>query len=227
MPNANNEPSRTAALIAELRRQGIRDERVLAAIGRVPRERFVPAAHHDAAWANVALPIGVGQTISQPFVVAAMTEALALTGSERVLEVGTGSGYQTAILATLAAEVVSIERHAELAARAEANLRTLGFDDLTLHVGDGSTGWPAAAPYDRILVTAAAPRIPPSLIDQLSPVAGRMVIPIGEPDDQNIVAVTRDGDEVREHRLGPVRFVPLIGRGGWAATLQENGDGPR
>ena len=212
-----------AALLAELRRQGIRDERVLGALGRVPRDRFVPEEHRAEAWANAALPIGAGQTISQPFVVALMTEALALRGPERVLEIGTGSGYQTAILAELAAEVVSVERHAELAAGAERLLRELGYRNVAVHVGDGTTGWADAAPYDRIIVTAAGPRVPPPLLAQLRADGGRMVIPVGEPHDQHLVAVDRDGDQTRETTLGPVRFVPLIGRAGWAARIQENG----
>ncbi len=213
---------RIAALLAELRRQGIGDERVLGALGRVPRDRFVPEEIRHEAWANAALPIGAGQTISQPFVVALMTEALGLRGPERVLEIGTGSGYQTAILAELAAEVVSIERHARLAEGAAALLRELGYGNVAIHVGDGTTGWPAGAPYDRIMVTAAGPRVPPPLVAQLRD-GGRMVIPVGEPDDQHLVAIDRDGTETREQRLGPVRFVPLIGRAGWAAKIQENG----
>jgi protein-L-isoaspartate(D-aspartate) O-methyltransferase len=215
--------SQIAALLAELGRQGISDRRVLDAIGRVPRERFVPAASQDQAWANVALPIGSSQTISQPFVVALMTESLALTGSERVLEIGTGSGYQTAILAELAAAVISIERHAALAAGAATLLWDLGYRNVVIHVGDGTTGWPEGAPYDRIVVTAAAPRIPPPLIAQLQSDGGRMVIPVGEPQDQYLVAVDRQGDQTHERRLGPVRFVPLIGRAGWAAQIQQNG----
>ena len=212
-----------AALLAELRHQGIADERVLSALARVPRERFVPEASRADAWANVALPIGAGQTISQPFVVALMTAALGLRGGERVLEVGTGSGYQTAILAELAAEVVSVERHAALATGAEALLRELGYRNVAVHVGDGTTGWPEDAPYDRIIVTAGGPRVPPPLLDQLVPAGGRMVIPVGEPHEQHLVAVDRHGDQVQERSLGPVRFVPLIGRAGWAAQIQENG----
>ena len=214
-----------AALVAELHRQGIRDERVLAAVGRVPRPRFVPEASRDEAWANSALPIAAGQTISQPFVVALMTEALALTGGERVLEVGTGSGYQTAILAELvpAGEIVSVERHASLAAGAEALLRELGYRNVAVHVGDGTVGWPDGAPYDRILVAAAGPRIPPPLVAQLRD-GGRVVIPVGEPREQLLVAVDRVGDQTRETRLGTVRFVPLIGRAGWAAQIQSNGN---
>lgn len=225
-PDAHGEEraARVGALLAELRRQGIRDERVLGALGRVPRERFVPEASRADAWANVALPIGSGQTISQPFVVALMTEALALRGGERVLEVGTGSGYQAAILAELAAEVVSIERHAALATEAERLLRDLGYANVAVRVGDGTGGWPDGAPYDRILVAAAGPRVPPPLVAQLRADGGRMVIPVGEPQDQELVAVDRHGEETREHPLGPVRFVPLIGRAGWAAAVQKNGN---
>jgi protein-L-isoaspartate(D-aspartate) O-methyltransferase len=212
---------RSRPLVAELRRQGIKDERTLAAIARVPRDRFVPSAIRERAWENHALPIGAGQTISQPFVVAAMTEALALTGGERVLEIGTGSGYQTAVLAELADSVVSIERHAELAAGAERLLADLGYANTEIHVGDGSTGWPAAAPYDRIIATAAAPRLPRPLLAQLRPDGGRLVMPVGPPEDQHLVAVDRDGERYDERRLGPVRFVPLIGRAGWAPSQEK------
>jgi len=211
------------ALLAELRHQGIRDERVLAAIGRVDRARFVRPEHRDRAWANVALPIGAGQTISQPYVVALMTEALALHGEERVLEIGAGSGYQAAILAELAAMVISIERHPKLASVAERRLAALGYRNVTIHVGDGTAGWPVGAPYDCIIVTAAAPRVPPPLLVQLRPDGGRLVIPIGPPEDQRLVAIERAGDEYTERELGPVRFVPLIGRAGWPPTIQENG----
>lgn len=220
------------ALLAELRRHGIRDERTLAAIARVPRDRFVPPAVRDRAWENHALPIGDGQTISQPFVVALMTEALDLRGGERVLEIGTGSGYQTAILAELVGgaeerpgTIISIERHAALAAAAGRILDELGYDNVAIHVGDGSTGWPAVAPYDRIIVTAASPRLPQPLLDQLRPDGGRLVIPVGPAEDQYLVAVERDGDRYAEHPLGPVRFVPLIGRAGWPPVMQANGDG--
>src|SRR5262245_47843608 len=155
-PNPDRDNAITA-LLAELRRQGIADERVLAAIARVPRERFVPEASRDQAWANVALPIGAGQTISQPYIVALMTSALVLSGNERVLEVGTGSGYQAAILAELAAEVVTVERHPSLAVAAVNLLKELGYSRIDVVVGDGTTGWPAHAPYDRIIVTAGAP----------------------------------------------------------------------
>ncbi len=223
--DAAERTARIEALLAELRQQGIRDRRTLAAMARVPRERFVPAASRDQAWANVALPIGADQTISQPFIVALMTEALRLTGRERVLEVGTGSGYQTAILAELAAEIVSIERHPALATAAAARLRELGYQNVTVQVGDGTTGWPAQAPYDRIVVTAAAPWVPPPLLAQLSPHGGTIVIPVGERPDQTLIAVERHGKTTRERALAQVRFVPLIGRAGWAARIQENGHG--
>ncbi len=220
----NERGAQIAVLLAELQRQGIRDRRVLDALARVPRDRFVPEERQADAWANVALPIGAGQTISQPYVVALMTEALALQGPERVLEIGTGSGYQTAILAELASEVISIERHASLAEQAVATLTTLGYRNVSIHVGDGTAGWPPGAPYGRIIVTAAGPRVPLPLLRQLDPAGGRLVIPVGEQEgEQRLIAVTREGEDVREQMLGPVRFVPLIGRAGWAAQIQENG----
>jgi protein-L-isoaspartate(D-aspartate) O-methyltransferase len=218
--------ARIAALLAELRRQGVRDERVLTTLGRVPRERFVPPALRDEAWSNAALPIGSGQTISQPYVVAVMTAALELVGGERVLEIGTGSGYQTAILADLVGPrgfVISVERHAALAAGAAARLADLGYANATVHQGDGSTGWPAAAPYDRIVVTAAGPEVPTPLLEQLDTAGGRLVMPVGRHDEaQDLLVVERRGDEFRQRSLGPVRFVPLVGRAGWAA-VRENG----
>jgi len=185
----------------------------------------LPSSENDA-WLNVALPIGAGQTISQPYIVALMTQSLALRGREHVLEIGTGSGYQSAILATLVprGSVISIERHATLAATATDLLRRMGFRNVTIQVGDGTAGWPSGAPFDRIVVTAAAPRVPPELLRQLSPDHGRMVIPVGDADTQFLVAVDRDADQFHEHRLGSVRFVPLIGRGGWAERIQPNGD---
>ena len=207
----------------QLRRRGISDERVLATIAAVPRERFVPARLHEDAWRNVALPIGSGQTISQPYVVALMTCALGLSGGERVLEIGTGSGYQTAILATLAGTVLSIERHADLAADAAAILADLGYDNIEITIGDGTSGWPDAAPYDRIIVTAAAPRVPPALLAQLTADGGRLVIPVGAHDqDQHLFAIERHNEDVRQRNLGPVRFVPLIGRAGFV-PVRENG----
>lgn len=199
-------------LVRELAAQGIRDVRVLAALERVPRHAFVPDAFAGAAYLNQPLPIGAEQTISQPWIVAAMSEALALEGDERVLEVGTGSGYQAAVLAELAREVHSIEIIPELAERAAHVLRELGYDDLHLHVGDGYAGWPAAAPFDAILVTAAPPEMPQALLDQLAP-GGRLVAPIGPSGEvQELRLVTKALDGTLSSRaLGDVRFVPMTG----------------
>ncbi len=201
-------------LVEELRGEGIVDERVLAAIGRVGRAAFVSPDLHDQAYRNSALPIGEGQTISQPFVVALMTQELQLTGAESVLDVGTGSGYQTAILAELARQVVSVERHAVLLERARRALESLGYQNVRLHLSNGSLGWSPEAPYDRIIVTAAAPRVPEALLDQLA-TGGRLVIPVGATDQQELVLVTRQDDRIERQRLGPVRFVPLIGAEAW------------
>jgi protein-L-isoaspartate(D-aspartate) O-methyltransferase len=214
--STGNRTEQIDALIAELQRQGIRDERVLSAIRRVPRERFVPDAPLEHAWANVALPIGANQTISQPYVVALMTTSLGLSGSERVLEIGTGSGYQAAVLAEVAAAVYSIERHEALANAARTLLADLGYRNVEVHVGDGSLGWPEEAPFDRIIVTAGAPKVPSPLLQQLRPDGGRIVIPVGESDDQVLLMVERRTDRFQEQPLGPVRFVPLIGDQGWS-----------
>ncbi|ABC81499.1 protein-L-isoaspartate(D-aspartate) O-methyltransferase [Anaeromyxobacter dehalogenans] len=190
---------------------GIRDRRVLDAIAELDRARFVPPHLVAEAYADRPLPIGFGQTISQPFVVAFMTEALGLDGGERVLEVGTGSGYQTALLARLAGEVWSVEIVPGLAARARALLLgDLGLANVHLREGDGALGWPEAAPFDRILVTAAAPQVPPPLRAQLAP-GGRMVLPVGEAESEQVLRVLEraaDGIEEIEDLL-PVRFVPL------------------
>jgi protein-L-isoaspartate(D-aspartate) O-methyltransferase len=203
----------SAALAAFLRDSGVRDERVLAAFADVPRERFVPEPLRAAADADHPLPIGHGQTISQPYVVAYMTERLGLAGHERVLEVGTGSGYQTAILARLAGEVFSIEIIPELAERSrDVLVRELGVANVRLRTGDGALGWPEEAPFDRILVTAAAPEVPPALVAQLAP-GGRMILPVGAaaaPGFQMLRVIDRGDDGVNaEADLLPVRFVPL------------------
>lgn len=216
---------RITALVTALRRQGIRDERVLGAIARVPRDDFVPQPCRAQAWENVALPIASGQTISQPYIVALMTAALLLRGGEHVLEIGTGSGYQAAILAELGCHVITIERHRSLALAATQLLRQLGYDSVQVMTGDGTTGWPAAAPYDRIIVTAGAPQVPKPLLDQLHPHGGRMVIPVGEASDQTLLVIERHGDQIIEQTLGPVRFVPLIGQAGWAATIEHSEPG--
>jgi protein-L-isoaspartate(D-aspartate) O-methyltransferase len=201
----------TVELASFLREQGIRDERVLAAIAQLPRRLFVPERLAGEADSDRPLPIGWGQTISQPFVVAYMTERLRLAGDERVLEVGTGSGYQAAVLALLAAEVFSIEVVPELAERARAVLHDrLGLANVRLRVGDGALGWPEAAPFDRIVVTAASPEVPAALVAQLAP-GGRMIIPVGAHLDVQMLRVLDKGDDGAsvETDLLPVRFVPL------------------
>ena len=201
-------------LVEELRRHGIADERVLGAIGRVPREAFVPGALAERAYENVALPIGRGQTISQPFVVALMTQELGLIGAERVLEVGTGSGYQAAILAELAETVVSVERVPELLESARRVLGVLGYANVELHQANGTLGWPAGAPYDRIIVTAAGPEVPGVLVEQLT-ASGRLVMPVGTLKAQQLVLVRRTDQGFEQTSLGGVRFVPLVGESGW------------
>lgn len=201
-------------LILSLHRAGIQDERVLAAIATTPREIFVDEAHRNMAYADRALPIGMGQTISQPLMVALMTQALQLSGKERVLEIGTGSGYQAAILARLATYVYSVERYQQLAYMAAKRLLQLNLHNVSLYVSDGSLGWSDAAPYDRILVTAAAPEIPTYLLDQLV-TWGMLVIPVGSQERQDLLVAHRApwGPEIRS--LGSCVFVPLVGEKGW------------
>jgi len=188
----------------------ISDDAVLAAIARVPRHRFVPAQYRDHAYEDRPLPIGWGQTISQPFIVALMTELLELTPKAKVLEIGTGCGYQTAILAELAGEVYSVERIAELSEQARATLNELGYENIHLRVGDGWEGWPEEAPFDAIIVTAAAPIWPPALIAQLDE-GGNIVIPIGPAGGEQILwQGTKIGGDLIKRRIGPVRFVPLV-----------------
>jgi protein-L-isoaspartate(D-aspartate) O-methyltransferase len=204
----------------QIARRGVRDPRVLAAFREVPREEFVPAALAERAFEDGPLPIEASQTISQPFVVAAMVDALGLGGSERVLEVGTGSGYAAAILSRLARQVVTIERHEVLAEGARARLARLGFGNVTVLAGDGTLGAPEHAPFDGIVVAAGGPSVPPALVAQLAP-GGRLVMPVGPTrNEQQLVRFTREGDEVREQALGDVRFVPLVGAQGWG----EDGD---
>jgi protein-L-isoaspartate(D-aspartate) O-methyltransferase len=203
-------------LIESLRKDGINDERLLAVIASIPREVFVDPTQRGMAYVDRALPIDMGQTISQPLMVAMMTRALQLSGKERVLEIGTGSGYQTAILARLAAYVYSIERHQQLAYQAAQHLTQLGVHNVSLYVADGTLGWPSAAPYDRILVTAAAPEAPTQLIEQLVS-WGILVIPVGSHERQELLVIHRApwGPEIRS--LGGCIFVPLIGENGWSA----------
>jgi len=199
----------------QLMRRDIVDPRVLAAFAGVPREQFVPAELAAQAYDDAPLPIGSGQTISQPYVVAVTVQSLQLTGHERVLEIGTGSGYAAAILGTLAREVETIERIVELAAAAAERLAGLGFANVHVHHGDGSLGWPPGAPYEAIAVAAGAPRPPPSLLTQLA-VGGRLVLPHGSVDHQRLVRITRrEPDVLDEEDLGEVRFVPLLGAEGW------------
>ncbi len=202
--------SRAMKLRQELEAEGIRDPRVLAALERVPRHRFVPQDLRSEAYADRALPIGLEQTISQPYVVAYMTAALELSGDERVLEIGTGSGYQAAVLAECAREVYSIEILPALAARAREVLRELGYAGVHLRVGDGYLGWPEVAPFDAILVTAAPDHVPQPLIDQLAE-GGRMILPLGR-GEQELCLIERRGGEITRRNVLPVRFVPMTGR---------------
>ena len=206
---------RTAADLSRLlARRGIRDQRVLAAFAAVPRELFVPVELAHEAYADRALPIGQGQTISQPFMVATIAAALELRGGERVLDVGTGSGYQAAILAELAAEVVSIERMPELAARARETLARAGYENIEVREGDGTLGVPDRAPFDGIAVAAAAPAVPEALYEQLAP-GGRVVVPVGTRNDQWLEVVTRGAHGPDRRRTVPCRFVPLLGSEGF------------
>jgi protein-L-isoaspartate(D-aspartate) O-methyltransferase len=209
-------PRRTPAWIdRQLRDRGIRDQRVLAAMERVPRELFVPPEVRDFAYEDEALPLPCGQTISQPYIVALIARALALEGHERVLDVGTGSGYQAAVLAELSAEVHSIERIPELAATAREALAEAGYDRVHVHVGDGTLGLPEYAPYDGIAVAAAAPEVPAPLWDQLREGA-RIVLPIGKLRLQELRVIQRTPDGARVLESVPVRFVPLVGEAGYA-----------
>ncbi len=203
-----------ATLLAELARE-INDRRVLEAIAKVPRERFVPQELRPYAYEDRPLRIGHGQTISQPLIVAMMTQALSLQGDEKLLEVGTGSGYQAALLSQLAGEVVSVERVPELAERAGQVLAELACANVSVHTAGETLGWPDDAPYDAIIVTAAAPRVPQELMEQLV-MGGRMVIPVGSRDLQELVRVVRSPEGPALTNLGPCRFVPLLGPGAWA-----------
>ncbi len=209
-----------AQLVAELQAKGIRDLAVLRAISRVPRHLFVPPSVRHRAYEDSALPIGAGQTISQPWVQARSLELARLTGKERVLEVGTGSGYQTALLTELAGQVFSVERIPALAASARAVLEEAGVKHVTVLTGDGTLGWRPYAPYEVIIVAAASPEIPRPLVEQLAP-GGRLILPLGDRNAQVLTLVTRDpegeGTQVRE--ISDVRFVPLIGQFGFAADL--------
>lgn len=195
--------------------RGIREQRVLEAMRAVPRHLFVPVDAREMAYQDGPLRIGQGQTISQPYIVALMTEMLELTGHERVLEIGTGSGYQAAILSLLASHVYTIERHAALASRARELLHGLGYQNISIRVGDGTLGWPEHAPYDAVMITAAAPSLPDPLIDQLAD-GGRLVAPVGGGWSQMLVRIRREGKKLHSEEMSSVAFVPLIGEFGWA-----------
>lgn len=201
-------------LVSLLQDQGVRDLSVLHAIDEVPRHMFVPTAVRHRAYEDSALPIGSGQTISQPSIHARYLELLGLTGKEKVLEIGTGSGYQTALLARLAAQVFSIERIAGLLDRARDILRQVSASNVSFMLGDGTLGWSEFAPYDAILVGAAAPEIPPAYIEQLGD-GGRLLIPLGGRDEQTLHLFTRKGEELERKDIAPVRFVPLVGIHSW------------
>ncbi len=208
--------ARKAMVDQQLRRRGIKDEGVLAAMGNVPRERFVPPDSRSRAYCDGAMGIGLGQTISQPYMVALMTEALHLTGTERVLEVGSGSGYQAAVLAELAAHVYTVERIAELSEGARKVLcEELGYANVSFRVGDGTLGWPEEAPFDRIMVTAGAPHRPARLVDQLAPL-GEAVVPVGGQHWQMLTHYRKEPDgTIREREVCECVFVKLIGEDAW------------
>lgn len=211
-------------LAHQLQARGIENPRVLAAVARVPRHRFVPPDLIEDAYLDRPLPIGGGQTISQPYIVARMTSLLALRPGDRVLEIGTGSGYQTALLAELAGAVYTIERNAPLALPARERLRDQGYRSIHFHVGDGTLGWPEAAPFDAIIVTAAGPRVPAPLAEQLAR-GGRLVMPVGGRAEQSLIRVVRPmNGPMWQETLEPVRFVPLFGRYGWGEDEAHRDD---
>ena len=213
--------SREHMVSAQIESRGLRSPRLLAAMRRVPRHQFVPAECQKNAYDDGPLPIGLGQTISQPYIVALMTSLLELEGTENVLEIGTGSGYQAAILAELAAEVYSIDRMGDLAKRAKSVLDSLGYANVQIRVGDGTLGWPEAAPFDGIIVTAGAPKVPRPLTEQLA-LGGRLVIPVGDMFSQTLTCVRKTESGLKFEYHGGCRFVRLIGKFGWPEG-QEGG----
>jgi len=210
----NFKKARERMVETQIAARGIHDEGVFEAMRKVPRHLFVDEALRDQAYSDHPLPIAEKQTISQPYIVALMTESLELNGAEKVLEIGTGSGYQSAILAELADRVFSIERHPDLAYRANSILRKLGYQNIIVRVGDGSLGWPDDAPFDGIIVTAGTPKIPQPLIDQLN-MGGRLVVPVGDRVGQDLILVRRLAEGIKKTNLGGGRFVNLVGRWGW------------
>lgn len=218
--NPDWESLRMQMVAEQIRKRGIRSPKVLAAMERVPRHLFVPEKLVARSYHDEPVPIGERQTISQPYMVAAMTEALELEGQERVLEVGGGSGYQAAILAQLAREVITIEAREALAEAARERLALLGYGNVRVVTGDGTLGWAEAAPFDAILVAAAAPEIPPPLIEQLAE-GGRLVIPVGRSDRQMLMRIRKSSDNAVQEELFACQFVPLQGRYGWPASPAE------
>jgi len=210
-PAAETRPSRKRMVKQQLARRGIGDRRVLASMAWVPREWFLPPSLAADAYHDGPLPIGSGQTISQPFIVALMTASVAPRRHHRVLEVGTGSGYQTVVLARLVARVFTVERLPDLLVEAEERFRRLGIHNIETRLGDGAAGWPETAPFDGIVVTAATPRVPTPLLHQLAP-GGRLVAPVGDQTEQELVIVTRTASGWHEQGAGGVRFVPLVSR---------------
>jgi protein-L-isoaspartate(D-aspartate) O-methyltransferase len=204
----------------QIRKRHVTDSRVLECLARVPRHEFVPAEFRDRAYEDAPLPIGEGQTISQPYIVAAMTAALHLQGDERVLEIGTGFGYQAAVLACMAREVFTVEFRAELATEAAARLARLDYNNVHVHCGDGTLGLAEFAPYDAILVAAAAPSVPAPLLTQLAE-GGRLVVPVGGVENQDLRLIERSHDTFRTTMLEPCRFVPLLGAHGWKESPQQ------
>lgn len=225
MPNLEFSADASAAqrrtmIDTQIRKRGVSSARVLEAMAAVPRHEFVPAQFRADAYADKPLPIGEGQTISQPFMVAAMTQALELTGSECVLEIGTGSGYQAAVLSLLAREVITVENRTSLALAAQERLTSLGYGNVHVHNGDGSAGFPDAAPYDAILVTAGAPEIPSVFAGQLRE-GGRLVIPVGDQQNQHLMQAKMENGNLKSRALFSCRFVPLLGRYGWSRAERE------
>jgi protein-L-isoaspartate(D-aspartate) O-methyltransferase len=219
VPSAERSPeeyeaARRAMVDSQLRRREVKDPRVLQCMATVPRHEFVPAEFRNRAYEDVPLPIGEGQTISQPYIVAAMSAALRLGGGERVLEVGAGCGYQAAVLACLAKEIFTVEYRDPLAAAAAERLARLGYANVHVHCGDGTLGLPEFAPFDAILVAAGAPAAPAPLLAQLAP-GGRLVVPVGDVENQELQLIERDHDTFRRIMLEPCRFVPLVGAHGW------------
>ncbi|OFW56306.1 MAG: protein-L-isoaspartate O-methyltransferase [Candidatus Solincola sediminis] len=214
MEENHNTELRKKMLEEQIAGRGIKDSRVLAAMEKVPRHLFVPESMRDRAYEDSPLPIGGEQTISQPYMVAWMTDLLHIGKDDRVLEVGTGSGYQAAILCELAAYVYSIEKNPELAAGAEEMLRSLGYKNISIKVGDGTKGWPEEAPFDGIIVTAGAPSVPQPLLDQLAE-GGRLIIPVGSKTMQVLTVITREVGKFQAKQEGSCVFVPLVGRFGW------------